>query len=269
MVEEIISIPLHEISANPFQPRRHFDETALRELAESIRHHGVLQPILVRPWDNGYQLVAGERRFRASHLAGLREIPCRLSEFTDAQMLEVALVENVQREDINPVEAARAYQRLMQEFGYGQPEIAARTGKARTTITNTLRLLHLPAAVLDLVEDGSLSEGHARLLLSLSDPAQQHELGDYIARNGLTVRESERLVRKLLKEAVDVSRETSPTSTPKKDVLEAGLEERMSQHFGTKVALRRQGSTGSLTLEFYDEDDLQRLLELLGLDSEF
>jgi ParB family chromosome partitioning protein len=265
MPEDVIRIPLRLVRPNPYQPRARFSEEALAELAETIRVHGVIQPILVRRDGDRYLLVAGERRLRAAERAGLQAIPAIVREVDERQMLEMALVENLQREEINPVEAARAYQRLAEEFGLTQAEIAQRAGKSRAVIANTLRLLQLPESVLQEIESGELSEGHARALLLLPEPKDRLALCEHILRNGLSVREAERAAQKHLGERRRVSRETA-LPTPPSDPVNAALEERLRRHFATKVRLEYKEGAGAITIEFYNDDDLARVLELLGVD---
>jgi len=264
MSEEVIRIPLRLVRPNPYQPRVRFPEAALAELAETIRLHGVIQPILVRREVDRYVLVAGERRLRAAERAGLQSIPAIVRDVDDRQMLEMALVENLQREEINPVEAARAYQRLTEEFGLTQAEIAQRAGKSRAVIANTLRLLQLPEDVLREVESGELTEGHARALLLLPDGENRRSLCEHILRNGLSVREAERAAQRHLGERRGVSRETT-LPTPPRDPIQAELEERLRRHFATRVRLDYNNGAGSLLIEFYNDEDLGRIVELLGI----
>jgi ParB family chromosome partitioning protein len=258
--DELRSIPVHQVKPSPFQPRRHFDEAALEELAASIRMQGLLQPILVRSVGGHYELIAGERRWRATLRLGQPLISALVRPFSDEQALEAALIENLQREDISVVEEALAYRRLMEEFHYTQQEIGQRTGKARTTINNTMRLLHLPDAVLELLDAGDLSEGHARALLGLPYPSLQSEVAEWIVRNGVTVREVERKVRSLVKdlEPVGDDRLAKP-----RDVHIEAVEERLRDRFGTRARLAYRKGKGSIQLEFYSDEDLQRILELL------
>ncbi len=192
-----LEIPLAELEANPFQPRRHFDQTALEELATTIRSHGILTPVVVRRAPAGYQVVAGERRIRAAKLAGLTRIPAIVKEASDAQALEMALVENLQREDLNPVEGAEAYRRLIEGFGLTQEEVAERVGRDRSSVANALRLLRLPRKVREDLASGIISEGHARALLGFEKQADQLKARDVIVKRGLTVRATEALVRRL------------------------------------------------------------------------
>jgi ParB family chromosome partitioning protein len=259
--EEVQSIPVHQVRPGPYQPRRHFDDNALEELAASIRTQGLLQPILVRVVGGHYELIAGERRWRAVQKLGLPLIPALVRRYTDEQALEAALIENLQREDISVVEEALAYKRLIEEFHYSQAEIGQRTGKARATINNTLRLLQLPPEVLNLLEQGELTEGHARALLALPYPSLQIEVAEWIARNGLTVREAERRIRTLCEGEQAAS---APTRTPPRDANLEALEEQLRRRFGTRARVTYRKGRGAINLEFYSDDDLDRILELLG-----
>lgn len=256
------------ISLNPYQPRVSFDEDKLQELVNSIRVHGVLQPIVVRSKGDGqYELVAGERRLRAAGAAGLTRIPAIVRELTNEQSLEVALIENIQREDINPVDAAAAYRRLVEEFGLSQEDLAFGLGKSRSAIANTMRLLNLPAGVLGEVKAGRISEGHARAILSLEGEDAQVELCTRIVDAGLSVRDAERLAREWPKERrptaerCDVSRETSP-QIGDPNILD--IEARLREVLGTKVSLIKNKDRGRIEIEFYSDDDLERILFLLA-----
>jgi ParB family transcriptional regulator, chromosome partitioning protein len=262
--EDLRSIPVTLVEPSPYQPRRYFAEEALTELAASIRQHGIIQPIVVRPRGPRFELIAGERRWRAAQRAGLTEVPALVRRYNDEQALEAALIENLQREDISVVEAARAYQRLADEFYYSQSEIAQRTGKGRVSVANTLRLLHLPDRVLELLDRGELTEGHARALLPLPYPSLQVELGEWAAANALTVRETERKVRSLLDKSPAAGK-SQPAPSPERTHL-AALEEQLRERYGTKVGVSYSRGKGALTLEFYSDDDLCRLLELLGIE---
>src|SRR5690606_19303046 len=251
-----------DIEPNPYQPRRHFDPESLAELAASIKEHGVLQPLLVRRKGSGYQLIAGERRWRAAQQAGLRTVPVVVKELDDRTIMEIALVENLQREDLNPIEEAEAYQRLITEFNLTQEEVAKAVGKSRSAVANTLRLLNLPEAVQKLVTNGQLTMGHARALLSLEQPEQQLYLSEKIIKEHLTVRETEELVRQALLSGV--SRETSTGEKKRQPVrqrLDPNLQaivEDMTRLFGTKVRIKSSGERGKIEIEFYSQEELAR-----------
>lgn len=249
-------VALSHLRANPFQPRQAMDPQELSGLIESIRRHGVLQPIVVRPSAGGFEVVAGERRWRAAEAAGLSSIPAIVRSLTDQEALELALVENLQREDLNPIERARAYRRLMQEFGLTQEQIAERVGKSQPSVANALRLLHLPAQIQASLEMGRISEGHARALLSLGNDQGMLRLWERVERLGLSVRETEALVRR------SISREIQPRSHARDPELRS-LEQELSRKFGTKAVLDGSKRRGKLGFEYYSEEDLQRLLDLL------
>jgi ParB family chromosome partitioning protein len=251
-------IPLARIRPNPYQPRQSIDDAGLRDLADSIREHGIIQPILVTEVLDGYQLVAGERRFRAAQLAGLERIPAVVRQLADQDQLELALVENIQRADLNPIEEAHAYQQLGDEFGMTQEDIARRVGRARTTVANTLRLLEMDPAVQVAVTDGHITEGHARALGGLDTTAQVQLLGAVVSRE-LSVRQTEELARRL-------KEPRSPRTPPTRPTLGADLErveEDLRRSLGTKVSLARTRRGGRIVIEYYNDDDLSRLYERL------
>lgn len=249
-------IALANLNANPFQPRQTMDPQELSGLVESIRRHGVLQPIVVRPAGGGFEVVAGERRWRAAEAAGLRTIPAMVRTLTDREALELALVENLQREDLNPMERARAYQRLLQDFGLTQEEVADRVGKSQPSIANAIRLLTLPAQIQASVEAGRISEGHARAILSIGTEAAMLRLWERVERRGLSVRETEALAR------AGISREIRPRLRAQDPQLRS-VEQDLSRRYGTKVSVDGTRSRGHLAVEYYSEEDLQRLLDLL------
>lgn len=250
-------IDVRSIRTNPWQPRTEFDIQRLAELAESIREHGILQPILIRQIaPERYELIAGERRLRAAAQAGLASVPALVKEYADPQMLEIALIENVQREDIHPLDAARAYQRLSEEFGLNQEEIARRVGKARTTIANTIRLLSLPKPVQEGLRQGEISEGHARALLQIA-PALQLSAYRDIRQRGLNVRETEKLARERAPEKKRDRPETQPTVDPEI----AAIEEALQVALKTRVRVRAHGGAGKIEIDFYSQEELEGLLE--------
>ncbi|MEK6718994.1 MAG: ParB/RepB/Spo0J family partition protein [candidate division NC10 bacterium] len=254
-----LEIPLAELESNPLQPRRHFEQAALEELAATIRAHGVLTPVVVRRAPHGYQVVAGERRVRAARLAGLTRIPAVIKEASNAQALEMALVENLQREDLNPVEAAEAYRRLTEEFGLTQEEVAERVGRDRSSVANALRLLRLPRRLREDLAAGVLSEGHARALLGLEKVADQLKARDLILKRGLTVRATEALVRRLRRGT------RGPGGRPQTgDPNLRALEDQLRVALGTKVRIVRNGKAGSLEISFFSDEDLTRLVELIA-----
>ncbi len=251
------------IQSNRYQPRSQFNDQELAELAESIRTQGVLQPLLVRRLDMGYELVAGERRLRAARLAGLKTVPVMVKEISNAQMLEMAIVENIQRENLNPMEEAEAYHRLISEFGLTQEQAAARVGKSRSAVANFLRLRQLPNMIKQSITEGQLSMGHARALLGTESAAQQNAIWRDIIRKSLSVRQTEALVKRLRKAAGEVA----PKAVTSEQRHLAHLADSLSRRFGTKVQIKRRGKKGKLEIEFYSDDDLNRLLELLEATS--
>jgi ParB family chromosome partitioning protein len=254
-----IEIPLARIRENPRQPRLRIDDDALASLAESIREHGVIQPVLVTETIDGYQLVAGERRVRAARLAGLERIPAVVRQLADREQLELALVENLQREDLDPIEAARAYRQLMDDFAFTQEELATRVGRARSTVANTLRLLELHSAVQDAVIAGAISEGHARAIGGLPSETQAHVVSAVI-EDDLSVRQTEELVRRL-REPRPIPTEAPPKPAADPDVER--LEEDLRRSLGTKVRLTRTRRGGRITIEYYGDEELARLYQRL------
>lgn len=262
-VEEIsgnsgtFKVKLMDIEPNREQPRKQFDEEALSELADSISKHGVLQPLLVRPLTDGsYQLVAGERRWRASRMAGLTEVPVVVKDLTDSQVAELALVENLQRENLNPLEEANGYKELGEKFGYTQEQIAEVVGKSRSAVANSLRLLALPKSVAMLVSEGKLSMGHARALLSLENEKMMSDLAKLIVANDLSVRETERLARNMKKD------EPKGKKAKKRNPFYDEAELALSDVLGRKVRITKSSKKGALEIEFFDDADLKKLLKI-------
>lgn len=252
---EIISLKISQIEPNRNQPRRSFDEEALRELAASIGEHGVLQPILVRPQiHGGYQIVAGERRYRASRIAGLTEIPAIVRELSDSETMQIALIENLQRRDLSVLEEARGYKTLIDEYDFSQEDVARTVGKSRSAVANTLRLLGLPEDIMPMLDDGSISAGHARALLALEDKESVKQTADKIAGEGLSVRETESLVKKL-NTAKPVKKKPAKKEKPS---LYTEVELSLNEHLGTKVSVteNKAKGVGELTIEFYSPAEL-------------
>lgn len=263
--ERVEPIPLEAIDPNPYQPRRVFDHDSLEELAQSIRMDGVIQPILVRPAGERYTLVAGERRVRAAKIAGLLRIPAIIREIPQDRLLEVTLVENVQRENLNPIEEAQAYDRMSRELGIVHEEIANRTGRDRSTITNYLRLLRLPPDVQQLVAERRISPGHARPLLALTDEEQQRRVAEKAAAQGLSVRQVERLVHRLTEERESGGGEEDEARLDPN--IAAALRE-MEQALGTRVRLVERGKDrGKIEIEYYSAEDLDRIYTVIVGDA--
>ncbi len=256
----IVEVALARIAPNPYQPRRRMDDAGLEELAASIREHGVLQPVLVTETLDGYQLVAGERRVRASRIAGLERIPALVRQLADRDQLEVALVENVQRADLDPIDEATAYRQLLDEFGLTQERIAERVGKSRAAVANTMRLLDLHPDVQAAIAEGRLSEGHGRALGGLPVDGQAHVLGTVIDQ-GLSVRQTEELVRRLREPRP--TKEPSPAPSRRLDPDLERVEEDLRQRLGTKVSLSRSRKGGRIVIEYYSDEELGRLYERL------
>lgn len=259
----LTTLPLTSIVPNSRQPRRHFDEDALKDLAASIKEVGVIQPLLVRPLADGeYELIAGERRLRASLMAGLTEVPVVIRSIEEQASLELAIIENLQREDISAVESAKAFQGLITEFGLTQEEVAQKVGKSRTAVTNTLRLLQLPEEIQQSVQEGILSEGHARALLGAVDKARQMSLFKKIRERGLSVREVERMAKADASPRLPGHEEKPPQRrSPHDDALCDALSEKL----GARISLKRSGEGGALEIPFYSEEDLTRITDLLGI----
>ncbi len=253
-------LPVDDIVANPYQPRIHFDDEAIQELAASIRATGVLQPILVRrnPGASGYQLVAGERRLRAAVIAGLKQIPAIVKEVTDREMMELSLVENIQRENLNPIEEAKAYQTLVKELGMTHDQVSERVGKQRVSITNSMRLLGLPDEVQEMVSRETLSAGHARALLAIDKAGDQLAAARYVQSKGFSVRRTEAFVRRKLR------RMHSRPRTTKLDGLRE-WEVRLQQKFATHVTIKPGRKGGKVEFEYYGQEDLERLFESWGV----
>ena len=257
----VVKLPIEAIRRDTLQPRRHFDEEKLRELSESIKAQGILQPVLVRKDGEGFKLIAGERRWRASQLAGLHEIPAIIRDVTEVEAFELALVENLQRSDLNAMEEADGYHRLVEEFGLTQEQVAQRVGKERSTVANALRLLGLPEDVKRMVAEGALSAGHARALLGVPRLPEMTELAAQVAARKLSVRDTEKLVQ----QAKAAKAGTKEASAPKKASPQVkALTEEMQRLLGTKVRLVEKGSgKGTIEVDFFSYDDLDRILKVL------
>jgi len=255
--DEVIKIPIENIVPNPRQPRKYFAEENLKELAESIKEHGVIQPIIVTKADGKYELIAGERRLQASKLAKMSEVPAIVRLATSQQKLELALVENIQRHNLNAIEEAKAYQELHSEFNLTQEEIAKRTGKSRSAIANIIRLLELPVEIQRGIIEGKITEGHARAILGLENPEKQRALYELILKNNLTVRATEDKVR-------EVTVHTHKRKVSKQvDPYLQDLEDNIQQKLGTKIKIKKRGTTGKITIDFYSEEEFEKIVELL------
>ena len=257
--EQITSLPLAKLEPNPLQPRKLFDEEELQVLADSISQHGIIQPITVRPGEHGfYQIIAGERRWRAARLAGLRTVPVVVMEVDDRTTMELALIENLQRQDLNPMEEALGYKQLMEEHGLTQNDVAQKVSKSRSAVANALRLISLPPEIAQMVADGSLSAGHARAVLMLSEPGLQEAAAKKIVALSLSVRQAETLCRNMAKE-----KPAKPIKNPLEVDYVAECEKTLSKVLSRGVKITRGKRKGKLELEFYGDDDLERLYEAL------
>ncbi len=261
--EELLEIDIDLIEPNSAQPRLRFDETRLNELAESIRHNGVVQPILLRRRGQNYQIVAGERRWRAAQKAGLQRIPAVVREIPDDKLLELALIENIQRQELNAIEEARAYKKLIETLGLTQENVAQRVGRDRTFITNYLRLLRLPDDIQHLVEDEKISMGHARALLGVDDPAIQRRVARSITEHSLSVRETEKTIKRIV--ANGSSTETLVPAVKKDDANVRAAESKLRRRLSTQVRVlpSQTGKGGKIEIEYYSESDLDRVYQLL------
>ncbi|WP_416143796.1 ParB/RepB/Spo0J family partition protein [Planococcus koreensis] len=256
--EKITQLSIGQLRTNPYQPRKVFDETALQELSESIKEHGILQPVVVRKKGNNFELVVGERRFRAAKLAKLEEVPAIIKELNDQQMMELAILENLQREDLTPIEEAEAYQKLMEALSLTQEQLAFRLGKSRPHIANHVRLLALPEKVREMISDKKLTMGHGRTLLGLRSKKMIPETAEKVVKESLNVRQLENLVQRLNE---DVPRETIEK---KKDLFIEEKQSELRDRFGTSVQIKKTKNKGKIEIEFFSEEDLERILELLN-----
>ncbi len=253
-------VKITRVEPNREQPRKHFDEDALQELADSIKQFGLLQPILVQDRKDYYEIIAGERRWRAAKLAGLKEVPVIIRNYTEQEIVEIALIENIQREDLNPIEEAQAYKKLLTEFNLKQDEVAERVSKSRAAVTNSIRLLKLGDRVQQMVIDDMISTGHARALLAVEDLDEQYNLAQKIFDEKLSVREVEKLVKNLHK-APKVKKADDKTL----QVIYLDIEEKLKQKLGTKVSIASKGEgAGKIEIEFYSHEDLDRLIDMMG-----
>lgn len=252
--EKILKI--NEVEPNKKQPRKFFNEEALQELSDSIKQHGIVQPLVVAKQKDYYEIIAGERRWRAAKMAGLKEVPVVIKDYSPQEVMEVALIENIQREDLNPVEEARAYQNLIKEYDLKQEEVADRVSKSRSAITNSLRLLKLDDQVLNMLVEETISSGHARTLLALDDPEQQLSVAEKIVKDRLSVRDTEKLVKNLNQPAKKTKKKQL-----KNDFVYRDMEEQLKRTIGTKVKINRKSENeGKIEIEYYSQDDLEKIV---------
>jgi ParB family transcriptional regulator, chromosome partitioning protein len=251
---------IDQIRPNPYQPRTHFSEAELAKLAGSIKEQGIIQPLLVRSAETGYELIAGERRLRAAKIAGLQKVPVVLKDVSDTDSLEISIIENIQREDLNPLEEAEAYQRLITEFKLTQEQAAVRVGKSRSAVANFLRLRQLSHPIKTSIQDGTLTMGHARALLGAENPALQNAAWREIVSKGLSVRQTESLIKKLKQ----IKKGAKDKIRSSEDRYFSDLADELSRQFGTRIQIKRRGKRGRVEIEFYSDEDLDRLISRLN-----
>lgn len=258
----ILDLDIKMVQANKEQPRKFFDESKLIELSESLKEHGIIQPLIVRKIGEGYSIIAGERRYRAAKLAGFKKIPAIIMDISDAKLLQVSLIENIQREDLNPIEQAFAYEKLLNEYNLTQEELSSKIGKSRSSISNSMRLLNLDERVKDFIIQGVISEGHGKVLLSL-DREKQYEVAQKIIDDCLSVRDAEKLVK------IYVNSDNDKDTEKNKKVLNPyykNIRDRLQDYFGTKVNINSNKNKGKIEIEYYSEEDLQRILDIINLE---
>lgn len=255
-------IPLNEIRNDNNQPRKAFDNDKIAELTESIKTHGIIQPLILRKSDDGlYVIVAGERRWRAAKMAGLKDVPAIVMELSEKDVLEISLIENIQRQDLNPIEEASAYKKLLSDFNLTQEDLSKRIGKSRTAITNTMRLMNLDIRVQQYIIEGIITEGHGRALLGIKDKEIQYKLSQKVIDENLSVRELERLVKRILEGKTAEEKETNNELNP----YYKEIKNQLQSYFGTKVNISNKNNKGKIEIEYYSEDDLQRILDIIDI----
>ncbi|WP_326512226.1 ParB/RepB/Spo0J family partition protein [Clostridium intestinale] len=255
-------ISLNDIKANREQPRKSFDNEKILELSQSIKNHGIIQPLILKKKDDFYVIIAGERRWRAAKLAGLKEVPAIIMDITDRELLELSLIENIQREDLNPIEEGKAFKKLLEDFNLTQESLSETLSKSRTSITNTMRLLNLDDRVQDYIIDGVISEGHGRTLLGIKEKDIQYELAQKVIDDKISVRELEKIVRNItdIKNEKKLEEKIKDLSIYYKDIRE-----KLENYFGTKVNIEKKKNKGKIEIEYYSEEDLQRILDIINM----
>ncbi len=268
--ERVQKVPLDRVQPCPFQPRKDFTQESLQELADSIKEQGIIQPLIVRKKGDRFELIAGERRWRAAQIASLKEVPVILRDADDREVLELALIENLQRENLNPIEEALGYSELVSAFQMRQEDVATKVGKSRAVVANALRLLKLPSEVQTFVRDNRLSVGHAKVILGLATTDEQKLAAERILKDGLNVRQTEELVTRLQQPAVAVAAHSrnGGAAPAIRDVHVANLESKLRERLGTKVQLRYRAGKGALDIRFYSDDELERIVQILGVSVE-
>ncbi|EYE88650.1 plasmid partitioning protein ParB [Fervidicella metallireducens AeB] len=258
-INSVKEIDINHICPNEEQPRKNFDDEKLNLLAQSIKDHGIIQPVLVKKEGEYYKIIAGERRWRAARIAGLKKIPVIEKELSETETMEISLIENLQREDLNPIEEAIAYKKLIDDFGFTQEKIANRIGKSRPAIANSLRLLNLDGKVMEYLIDGTLSEGHGRVLVSIEDKKLQYELAKKIIDENLNVRQTEKLISSLH------NKNKKSTTKPKKEIFIKDIEDRLKHILGTKVTINKGRKKGKIEIEYYSDEDLERIIDMFNV----
>ena len=256
-------IPLNKIKNNADQPRKSFDNEKIAELAESIKHHGIIQPLILMKENDDYVIIAGERRWRAAKMVGLKEVPAIIMDVTDKEVLELSLIENIQRQDLNPLEEALAYKKLIDNFKFTQEELSKRIGKSRTAITNCMRLINLDDRVKEYIIQGVLSEGHGRALLAIDDGDLQYAIAQKVIDESLSVRELERLIKKVY---ATEKKKKNDDKVDDNNIYYKNIEEKLQSYFGTKINLSYKKDKGKIEIEYYSEEDLQRILDMMNID---
>lgn len=257
-------IPLNKIKNNADQPRKSFDNEKIAELAESIKHHGIIQPLILMKENDDYVIIAGERRWRAAKMVGLKEVPAIIMDVTDKEVLELSLIENIQRQDLNPLEEALAYKKLIDNFKFTQEELSKRIGKSRAAITNCMRLINLDDRVKEYIIQGVLSEGHGRALLAIDDGDLQYAIAQKVIDESLSVRELERLIKKVY---ATEKKKKNDDKVDDNNIYYKNIEEKLQSYFGTKINLSYKKDKGKIEIEYYSEEDLQRILDMMNIDS--
>lgn len=253
-------VPINLIKANEGQPRRNFDEDKLQQLTSSIKEHGIIQPIILKCDGSTYTIIAGERRWRAAKLAGLKEVPAIIMDIAEKQVLEISLIENIQREDLNPIEEAQAYSKLISDFGITQEELSERIGKSRTAVTNCMRLLNLDDRVKEYIIEGVISEGHGRAILGVEEKDLQYKISQIVIDENLSVRETENLIKRYGK------KNKNSNQMKENNPFYIDIEERLENYLGTKVLIKNKKNKGKIEIEYYSEEDLQRILDIININ---